>query len=124
MNFLQVSTEIATDLINKTFNVSPTTVYGLLLLFLALGVTLLSYVIYKLWKVNNDTIKEKDKYLLELNKSTIDVLKDLENVLDNLQNIHERSTSQILSSLHDAKLDITEKILILESNVKKAKDTN
>lgn len=119
MVFLQISTDIATDIIDKTFSVSPTTIYGLLLLFLALGVTLLSYVVYRLWKITNDTIKEKDKYLLELNRSTIEVLKDLENVLDNLQNIHERSTTQILASLHDAKADITEKILLLESNVKK-----
>lgn len=114
---IQVSPDVVTDIINKTFHVTPTTIYGLLLLFLAMSVVLLVMAVNKLWKITSSTIKEKDKQIIDLNTSTIEVLKDLEKILDAVQNSTDKYTIQILEAIKDAKHDIGEKILLLENNL-------
>lgn len=86
-----METQIITDVIEKSFDVSPTTVYGVLVGLLVLG------VIYAL-----RIISKKDKKLYELNADTISVLVSIENSLEEFRTEQQRQGQQIGEHIKEA----------------------
>lgn len=64
---------VGKDALERAWEVTPTTIYGLLLGLLLLAVI---YLLYKITRKDKD-LKEANKHLLELNISNVEVLKDL-----------------------------------------------
>ena len=85
---------VGVDAINRSFEVSPTTVFGVLvgLLFIA--------VIYLAW--NNQRLSNK---LIELNVDTVAGLKDLTTIIQSFQKNIDYTREHILDNIQNLQTD-------------------
>jgi hypothetical protein len=98
--------EIIKETISKGFGTSPDTVYGILVGILILAIIAIAYHAYKL-----------QGKLLELNISTIEVLKDLNTSLLLLKEEGANHSDKLINHINHTREHIAEKIVNLENRI-------
>ena len=103
--------EIVKDAVERTFNVSPDSVYGVLAALLLIG------LIYALIR-----IAQKDRRLYKLNTDTIKVLTSLDKSIQDLKQQSDNMSTQFKEKLENTHDHIVERINDLKTLVNE-KDT-
>jgi len=106
---------VGKDALERAWDVSPTSIYGLLLGLLVLGVV---YLLYKL-NQKDKCLEEKDKNLLELNISTIEVLKDLDKSLVLLKEEIGKEGGALKTQIDNTREHISTELSKIEDYVKR-----
>ncbi len=84
--------ELVKDAVERTFNISPGTVYGVLVGLLLLG------LIYALYKIG-----QKDRKLLKINEDNIQVLTSIDKALEAIRNDSINLKEDLKERLNDLK---------------------
>jgi len=95
-----------TEVVNRSFETSPDTVYGVLVGLLVIMLIGLCWYVYNL-----------HKKLVELNISTIEVLKDLNTSLQLIKEESDNHSSKLIDHISHTREHISEKINHLQNRI-------
>jgi predicted PurR-regulated permease PerM len=117
LSYLLLQVPGVDETIRRGFDVDPTNIYGFVVGFLIFIIIVLGVVIYKLYISLNNKLESRNTNLIELNKSNIEVLLDLKNILDIIKDSTTKNTEQMIKSIDTAKTDIENKLVSMETNL-------